>query len=98
MSYFKLYIYILDYHISTPSMSLHVAPWSQEGLRESNNLRFEELRETNAELSSLQATATTAVSGASGPVANRRTVETQLGTLGNDVDQYYVDRFFDDFI
>ncbi|CAL1140621.1 unnamed protein product [Cladocopium goreaui] len=36
-------------------MSLHVAPWSQEGLRESNNLRFEELRETNAELSSLQA-------------------------------------------
>jgi hypothetical protein len=82
MSYFKLYI--LDYHISTPSMSLHVAPWSpQEGLRESNNLRFEELRETNAELSSLQATATTAVSdGASGPVGNRRTVETQLGDLG----------------
>lgn len=27
----------------------------QEGLRESNNLRFEELRETNAELSALQA-------------------------------------------
>ena len=27
----------------------------EESLRESNNLRFEELRETNAELSSLQA-------------------------------------------